>query len=138
MDLKTLLADLNKDLTLEYAAAVQYVQHYGRVTGPQYMSIREQIGDHAKEELGHALVLSDMIQYYGGNPSAEVGKVLLAADVGGMLRDNLASENVAIQRYRKRIQDCESLGMYELAEQIRDIISDELDHANDLKLALGK
>jgi bacterioferritin len=138
MELKDLVADLNKDLTLEYAAAVQYIQHFGMVSGAQYMEIRKQLEEHASEEVDHALKLSDMIQYFGGKPVSDVGKVLLSASVPEMLKDNLASENVAIARYRKRIKDAEALGIYELADVIREILGDELDHANDLKLALGR
>lgn len=129
---------LNKDLSLEYAAAIQYIQHYGAMTGPEYIYIRNEVGSHAKDELGHALTLSDLIAYYEGTPIADVGKVNLAKDVKRMLEFDLAAEDVAINRYRMRIKQCEEAGFYELGTALRSILSDELDHANELKLALGK
>lgn len=136
--LKTLLVDLNKDLSLEYAAAIQYIQHYGMLTGPQYMTIRNVLSEHASEEVGHALTLSDLIAYYGGVSEKDCGKVLTANSTADMLKDDLATENVAIQRYRKRVKDAEDLGLFELGTELRKILTDELDHANELKLALGK
>lgn len=133
-----ILTLLNKDLSLEYAAAVQYAQHYGLITGPEYMHIRAEFGNHAKEELDHALKLSDLISYYGGIPTAEVGKVSVSRDVKKMLELNAINEESAIMRYRARIKQCEDAGLPELGEELRSIISDELDHANELKLALRK
>ena len=34
---------LNKDLGLEYAAAVQYIQHAAKVTGPEYQTIQKEL-----------------------------------------------------------------------------------------------
>jgi bacterioferritin len=39
--------------------------------------------------------------------------------------------------YRARIKQCESLGEYALAEQIREILVQEQEHQIDLATALG-
>jgi bacterioferritin len=133
-----ILTDLNGDLSREYAATVQYVQHYGCLTGPEYMTVREQLKEHAKEELDHALKLSDLIQYYGGKPTGLLTPVSPPAGPQRILQTNLTSEDMQIARYRVRIKELEAEGDYEMATVIRNILEDELDHANDLKLALGK
>ena len=50
---------LNKDLTLEYGAAVQYIQHAAKVTGAEFQNIQAELVVHANEEIGHALQLID-------------------------------------------------------------------------------
>jgi len=56
---QTLLAELNKDLEREYAAAIQYVQHASVMTGAQYESIQKELVIHSQEEMNHALMLSE-------------------------------------------------------------------------------
>jgi bacterioferritin len=59
-------------------------------------------------------------------------------DAKEMLRFDLANENDTIRNYRERIGQCEALGEFALAEQIRQILVDEQDHQIDLATALGE
>ncbi len=54
-----------------------------------------------------------------------------------MLRFDLDNENETIRNYRERVRQCEALGEFALAEQIRQILIDEQDHQIDLATALG-
>ena len=44
----------------------------------------------------------------------------------------------AIRNYRDRVRQCEALGKYAMAEQIRQILVDEPEHQIDLATALGE
>ena len=55
-----------------------------------------------------------------------------------MLRFDLDNENETIRNYRDRIRQCEALGEYAMAEQIRQILMQEQDHQIDLATALGE
>jgi bacterioferritin len=55
-----------------------------------------------------------------------------------MLRYDLDNENETIRNYRDRIRQCEALGEYAMAEQIRQILVQEQDHQIDLATALGE
>ena len=55
-----------------------------------------------------------------------------------MLRFDLENENETIRNYRDRIPQCEGLGEYAMAEQIREILVQEQDHQIDLATALGE
>ena len=61
-----------------------------------------------------------------------------AEDAREMLRFDLDNENETIRNYRERVQQCEALGEYAMAEQIRQIIVEEQDHQIDLATALGE
>jgi bacterioferritin len=54
-----------------------------------------------------------------------------------MLRYDLENETETIRNYRDRIRQCETLGEYAMAEQIRQILMQEQDHQIDLATALG-
>ena len=54
-----------------------------------------------------------------------------------MLRFDLNNENETIRNYRARVRQCEQLGEFALAEQIRQILVEEQDHQIDLATALG-
>jgi bacterioferritin len=55
-----------------------------------------------------------------------------------MLRFDLANENETVRNYRDRIRQCEELGEFAMAEQIRQILMEEQDHQIDLATALGE
>lgn len=54
-----------------------------------------------------------------------------------MLRFDLDAETETIQNYRERVQQCEALGEYAMAEHIREILVQEQEHQIDLATALG-
>ena len=54
-----------------------------------------------------------------------------------MLRYDLDNENETIRNYRDCIRQCEALGEFAMAEQIRQILMQEQDHQIDLATALG-
>ena len=135
---KELIDLLNKDLELEYSAAIQYINHAAVMTGAQYGDIIKELKIHANEEIAHALVLADQIAYLGGLPSVDVGNIHTDKDNVKMLEQDLIGEEDAIARYKVRVQQAEELQEYALSQQLRNILAMEQEHAMDLESALGK
>lgn len=135
---KQLLELLNKDLGLEYTAMVQYIQHQGVLKGAMYQSIAKELAIHAQEELQHAITLSAQIDYLGGVPTVVMPPARVSGDNVKMLQQDLEGENDAIARYIARINQAEKLNLYHLAQQLRNILAVEQEHAMDLEQALGK
>ncbi|MBI5938284.1 MAG: ferritin-like domain-containing protein [Betaproteobacteria bacterium] len=129
---KKLLAELNKDLEWEYAAAIQYVQHASTITGAKYDSIQKELLIHAQEEMQHAVMLSEQIDFLGGTPTVDVEKRETAASSVEMLRQDLAGEDNAIARYRERIAQAEALREYGLRRVLEDILIQEEEHKRDI------
>ncbi len=127
-----LIAELNKDLEWEYAAAVQYVQHASTITGAQYESIIKELLLHSQEEMQHAVMLSDQIAFLGGIPTIDVEKREVSANSLEMLKQDLAGEELAIRRYKERIAQAESLQEYGLRRVLEDILIQEEEHKRDL------
>lgn len=129
---KKLLEELNKDLEWEYAAAVQYVQHASAITGAQYESIQKELIIHSQEEMMHAVMLSDQIDFLGGVPTVDVEKRETASDSLAMLKQDLWGEDNAINRYKERISQAEELKEYGLRRVLEDILIQEEEHKRDL------
>ena len=129
---------LNMDLTKEYAAAIQYIQHAAVMTGAQFGDIIKELKIHANEEIGHAMVLADQIDFLGGDPSVDVSEIKTDKDNITMLKQDLAGEEDAIVRYKLRVEQAEQLKEFALTQQLRTILAVEQEHAMDLKQALGQ
>jgi bacterioferritin len=128
---------LNEDLSREYQAIIAYVVYSQVLKGAQYMNIADQLAIHAKQELDHALIISRQIDYLGKMPTVKPQPVRTSEDPKEMLRFDLENENETIRNYRDRVRQCEALGEYAMAEQIRQILVNEQDHQIDLATALG-
>lgn len=133
-----LLDLLNVDLELEYSAAIQYINHAAVMTGAAYGDIIKELKIHANQEIQHAITLSDQIDYLGGSPGIGVGEIHTSKDNVEMLQQDLNGEEDAIRRYKMRIEQAEQLREFALAQQLRNILAMEQEHAMDLKQALGK
>ncbi|MGC1421284.1 MAG: ferritin-like domain-containing protein [Terracidiphilus sp.] len=132
-----LINALNEDLAREYQAIIAYTVYSNVLKGAQWMNIAGELKKHAAEELQHALVIADQIDYLGGMPTATPREVKLSEKPEEMLRFDLDNETVTIKNYRERVRQAEALGHYALAEQLRTIISQEQEHQHDLATALG-
>jgi bacterioferritin len=135
--LKELIDALNEDLAREYQAIIAYTVYSSVITGAQYMNIAAELKIHAQQELQHALILADQIDYLGGMPTATPKPVKLSDKAEEMLRFDLDNENETIRNYRQRVKQAEALGHYALSEELRKIISQEQNHQHDLATALG-
>jgi bacterioferritin len=132
-----LIDALNEDLAREFQAIIAYTVYSNVLSGAQWMNIAAELRLHAAEELQHALIIADQIDYLGGMPTTEPKKVRLSDKAEEMLRFDLDNETETIRNYRQRVQQAEALGHYALAEKLRMIISQEQEHQHDLATALG-
>ena len=129
---------LNEDLSREYQAIISYAVYSQVLKGAEYMSIADQLETHAQQELKHALIISRQIDYLGKMPSVTPKPVRTSEKAKDMLRFDLENENETIKNHRERVRQCEALGEYAMAEQIRQILVEEQDHQIDLATALGE
>jgi bacterioferritin len=135
---KQLVEKLNEDLSREYQAIIAYVVYSQVLKGAQYMTIAKELEKHAGEELAHALTISKHIDYLGGMPTVTPLKVKQSEKAEEMLRADLNNENDTIRAYRERVKQCEALGEYAIAEDIREILRQEQEHQTDLATALDE
>jgi rubrerythrin len=75
---------LNEDLSREYQAIIAYVVYSQVLKGAEFMNIADQLEEHAKQELQHALIVSRQIDYLGAMPTVNptpVQKILVRCSV---------------------------------------------------------
>ena len=137
IDRKQMIKLLNEDLEREYQAIIAYINYSQVLKGAEYMNIAAQLEEHAHQELQHALIISRQIDYLGAMPSVTPKPVKTSEKARDMLSFDLDNENETIRNYRDRIRQCEALGEFAMAEQIREILVQEQDHQIDLATALG-
>jgi bacterioferritin len=128
---------LNEDLAREYQAIIAYVVYSQVLKGAAYMNIAAELEVHATEELQHALIISNQIDYLGGMPVVVPKPVKTSEKAEEMLRFDLDNENATIRNYRERVRQCDELGEFSTAEHIREILMQEQDHQIALATALG-
>ena len=134
---KKLVDLLNEDLAREFQAIIAYVNYSQVLKGAAYMNIAAELAVHATEELAHAIILSNQIDYLGGMPTTVPKLVKTSEKAEEMLRFDLDNENETIRNYRRRIKQCDELGEFATAEHIREILLQEQDHQIALATALG-
>jgi bacterioferritin len=132
-----LINALNGDLAREYQAIIAYTVYSSVISGAKWMNIAAELKKHAGEELQHALIIADQIDYLGGSPTATPEPVKLSDKPEEMLQFDLDNETDTIRNYRQRVKQAEAIGHYALADQLRTIISQEQEHQHDLATALG-
>ena len=137
-DRQALINGLNEDLAREYQAIIAYVVYSQTLKGAEYMAIAKELEVHAAEELAHALTISKHIDYLGGSPTTKPEAVKVTDDAREMLRADLENENQTVRAYRERVKQCEALGEYAIAEDVREILRQEQEHQIDLATALGE
>ena len=92
---------LNEDLSREYQAIIAYVVYSQVIKGAEFMAIAKELEKHAEEELDHALTVSKLIDYLGGEPAVTPKPVKTSEDAREMLRFDLDAENVFSEPVRQ-------------------------------------
>jgi len=132
-----LVNDLNGDLQLEFRSIVQYVQHVATITGAEYTSTVDELKIHLGQELHHATVLAEQVAFLNGVPATSVPAIEAAPDSRAALQADLDLETRQLERYRERVQQATDLGLPDVAEALRPLLTETQEHVRDLQAALG-
>ena len=136
METQKLIDLLNEDLRSELRSIVQYVRHIATIRGPEYGAILEELRDHLGQEVNHALVLAEQVDFLGGEPDTSFPGVRPAADARAALEMDLELEEEQLERYRQRVKDAEAAGLPDVAEALGPLLEQTQDHVRDLRAAL--
>ena len=71
---------MNEDLGTEYRSIVQYNQHIATLKGLEVQSVLAELRQHLTQELNHAVVLAEQIDFLGAVPTVEVPAVPSATE----------------------------------------------------------
>ena len=129
---------MNEDLASEYRSIVQYNQHVATLKGLEVQSLLDELKQHLGQELSHAIILAEQIDFLGGIPTVEVPSIPSVTDTHGALQLDLELEEQQLVRYRQRIQQAQDLGLPDVAEALRPLLEQTQEHVRDLRTALGR
>jgi bacterioferritin len=136
MDKDALIELLNEDLATEYQSIVQYVQHIAVITGAEYLSTVDELKVHVGQELAHAQTLAEQVDFLGGVPTVRIAPAVPASDARSALQADLDLETRQLERYRERVQQANDLGLADVAEALRPLLTQTQEHVRDLQSAL--
>ncbi len=127
-----LVDNLNRALSCELAAVIQYTQHSFLVNGPEREVFRSYFRKQGEESYQHAITLGDKIVALGGVPTVEPGLIRQSISLTEMLHQDLELEREAIQAYMEAWKSCDDQEMptrFQLEERIynEQIHIDELE-----------
>ncbi len=101
-----LVDNLNRVLSLELAAVIQYMQHSFLVTGQEREVYCSYFSDQSEESHKHARTIGDKIVALGGVPTVEPAMIRQSTDLKEMLRQDLAMEREALDAYMAAWRSC--------------------------------
>ena len=131
-----LINHLNKALSMEIGAILQYLNHSYMVMGPYRDAVADQLEKNARDEMEHMEYVSEKIVAYDGVPTTQPAAMYTAKTVPEMLNQDLAAEKQAIAEYEKIIKMAEEYGDTDLRKTIEDITSKEYEHKETLEKML--
>ncbi len=136
-DKRKIIDVLNLDRAYELAAIIQYMGHHYEGEGIESPAIIDLFKKISMDEMKHAQMLGERIVYLGGVPVQKPTEIKRGGDIKSMMKDDLAAENDAIERYRTHIKLCADLGDTTTRRMLEDILSVEEGHADTWETTLG-
>ena len=137
-DASALIEHLNEDLRSEFQSILQYIQHIAMITGPEYTSTVDELKVHITQELAHASVLAEQVAFLGGKPATTVPDIAYFDSSREALEADLRLETEQLERYRVRVQEATDIGLPDVAEALRPLLTQTQEHVRDLQSALGQ
>ena len=127
-----LIESLNRALSLELTAVIQYMHHSFLVTGVEREVYRSYFRDQSQESHDHAKMLGDKVVSLGGVPTVEPAMIRQSTELAEMLRQDLEMEREALQAYMDAWNACEDA---ELPTRflLEGRIADEQKHVEELE-----
>jgi bacterioferritin len=133
---------LNQVVASEMVCYLRYTQNAIVCQGINREQVAAMFVDHAQEELGHFLRVSDRINQLGGTPDLNPATLKERAitsyvapadqsDLQSMIRENLIGERVVIEVYTEIIRWLGD-GDITTRRMMEDILKEEEDHADEL------
>jgi bacterioferritin len=129
---------LNEDLQTEFQSIVQYTQHVATLKGAEFVSTIDELKVHLSQELQHAMLLAEQVDFLGGRPAVEVPAVPGYADGAAALQLDLDLEERQLDRYRERVAQAAELNLPDVAEALRPLLEQTQEHVRDLRTVLGR
>jgi bacterioferritin len=143
MNTDELITLLNRALADEWLAYYQYWVGAKVAKGPMRPDVQKELEEHANEELEHAGMLAERIIVLGGTPLLSPDDWKKSTNCGylvpnnphvkKLLEQNVEGERCAIKFYSELLEKLKKGNDTISFHMIRKILSDEIEHEEDLE-----
>jgi len=129
--------ELNQDLQLEYKSIVLYVTQIAALKGAKYQQTVDELQVHVKQEVQHAIIVAQQIDFLGGTPSTTLPEFGHESEAQDALETDLELESRQLKRYRERVQQADDLGLPDVSEALAPVLEETQHHLRDLQSVLA-
>lgn len=136
METQAVIDALNKAVSLEYAAAIQYSQHSLLIQGVNrdlYSNFFKEMGESSFQ---HARELGSYIVGLNGVPTVEPGPVRQSTELNEMFQQDLELEQTSLQAYKDALETASD--HVPIRVMLEEMIREEYLHVVNLEKILGK
>jgi bacterioferritin len=130
-----LLDALNEAIAEELTAITQYMWHHTMAQGMASESVKEIFRKASIEEMKHAEILAERLDYLGGVPTTRPNEIKMGGSLEKMIKDNLNLEIEAIAMYKRIIKMCGDDST--TRRMLEEILADEEGHAASFEALLS-
>ena len=99
-----LLDVLNQSIARELQVSIQYMWHHVMAVGLEAPAVRDIFRDIAIQEMKHAELFAERLDYLGGVPTTKPEPIMEGGSLKQMIQDDLKAEEEAIVLYREGIR----------------------------------
>ncbi len=129
---------LNYHLEEEIRAILQYLQHAYMARGVDRLPIYEFMEKASIGEMKHVEILAKKVVAFGGVPSMRAKNIDSSPDIKDMLRADIALEEEAVRKYSEDVAKLDAAGQIALKVIFENLVEDEQEHLDELRILLGE
>ena len=132
-----LLDLMNKAIAREMQVSIQYMWQHIQWVGVKGFTVRDQLKLIAINEMTHAELIADRLNYLGGIPTTKPETINVGDTLKEMIENNSKAEKGAIVLYKQIINKCHDEDDVVTRKLFEQILEDEENHLDMFEGWLG-
>lgn len=132
-----LLDLMNQAIAREMQVSIQYMWQHIQWVGVKGFTVRDELKVIAINEMTHAEMVADRLNYLGGVPTTKPAPINVGENLKEMIQNDAKSEVEAITLYKKIINKCRDEDDVVTRKLFEQILEDEENHLDMFEGWLG-
>lgn len=132
-----LLHLMNRAIAREMQVSIQYMWQHVQWVGVKGFTVRDQLKLIAINEMTHAELIADRLNYLGGVPTTKPDEIKVGENLKEMIQNDAAAEAEAIALYKQIIEKCREEDDVVTRKLFEQILEDEEGHLDMFEGWLG-
>ena len=132
-----LLELMNRAIAREMQVSIQYMWQHVQWIGVKGFTVRDELKLIAINEMTHAEMIADRLNYLGGIPTTKPDEIKVGDTLKEMIKNNSKAEEEAIALYKQIINKCKEEDDVVTRKLFEQILEDEENHLDMFEGWLG-